>query len=94
MINPHLTAAIAAFHAANAAIPHEALDNVMDAATGKAGRALDLVCRIPAFAIEEADAKLTLADGLVEWDALKERLVEKAQGEMATIHWNQEHRAA
>ena len=94
MINANLTAAIAACHTTLANIPFEAPDDEMDLAVQDVAQALDLVCRITAFTIEEAEAKLAMSTGLEEWDNLRDRLVQRATNELLTIIFNARLRAA
>jgi hypothetical protein len=77
-----LTKAIAAFHTANAAIPHTAPDDVMDAYVGAAAAALDLAIRVPAFTVAEVQTKMALASTLTGWPDHLDRLTKRCAEEM------------
>jgi hypothetical protein len=81
MLN-NLQSAIAAFNAANAAIPVTAADDVMDAAVDAASRALQAVIDAPARTRGEALAKLEFAAALDGWEAQRDLLIPRAQSEM------------
>lgn len=80
-----LTKAIAAFHTANAAIPHTASDDEMDAAVDAAAAALDLAIRIPAFTVAEVQEKLALAGKLTGWPDHLDRLADRCAAEMLAV---------
>lgn len=80
-MNLILTAAIAAFKAAEAEIPETATDDLMNAAVRLAKESLECIIRIPSRTDADVIAKLTLASELVEWDVIRARLVRAAVGE-------------